>query len=391
MRPSITSAIWSNTPVRHVRMLDKLPTIKVDPDPLEIEDKPISQSKTSQAMKEYLDRVSKYTQFMDDQRTEFAIGKRHLANMMGRDPETFTQEDIDESIEYLFPCGVYDRNYWPKMKPPEEVFPARKEAEFDVTGRPYHFLFYTGQPSFNQILRDAADILDQLYQMEDRIIRGEEPDPKYTPLPLETSSWVDRETLEKEVKERLHEKDYEKFTTVMNRVAQHKYARKFEEFVYKHRKFFVSRDGKSNLDGKFVPCENGRRKYVITDAKKHGTVIDLAMTHPGTGQFRIDSKDIRFFANVVCREAILFPLVLTNMVNKVDVEVDVKKNTEIVAGTKLALHIRYVISQALSNFVDEASRDNMTLAGLLQRPIQYKERKKTGQEGARRRFAWVKR
>lgn len=34
---------------------------------------------------------------MIDQRAEFEIGKRHLANMMGCDPETFTQNDIDVS------------------------------------------------------------------------------------------------------------------------------------------------------------------------------------------------------------------------------------------------------------------------------------------------------
>lgn len=38
------------------------------------------------------------------------------------------------------------------MKPPEEVFPSNKEAQFDVTGRPFHFLFYTTKPNFYQIL-----------------------------------------------------------------------------------------------------------------------------------------------------------------------------------------------------------------------------------------------
>ena len=32
---------------------------------------------------------------------EFNLGKRHLANMMGEDPETFTQEDIDVSTATL--------------------------------------------------------------------------------------------------------------------------------------------------------------------------------------------------------------------------------------------------------------------------------------------------
>lgn len=42
----------------------------------------------------------KYTEeFIKKQVEEFEIGKRHLANMMGEDPEVFTQEDID--VSYL--------------------------------------------------------------------------------------------------------------------------------------------------------------------------------------------------------------------------------------------------------------------------------------------------
>lgn len=38
----------------------------------------------------------KFTEeYIKKQIDEFNIGKRHLANMMGEDPETFTQEDID--------------------------------------------------------------------------------------------------------------------------------------------------------------------------------------------------------------------------------------------------------------------------------------------------------
>lgn len=36
--------------------------------------------------------------FMEQQTHEYNVGKRHLANMMGADPETFTQTDIDVSI-----------------------------------------------------------------------------------------------------------------------------------------------------------------------------------------------------------------------------------------------------------------------------------------------------
>lgn len=46
--------------------------------------------------------AEKYTEaFIKKQIEEFNLGKRHLANMMGEDPETFTQEDIDVSTVAL--------------------------------------------------------------------------------------------------------------------------------------------------------------------------------------------------------------------------------------------------------------------------------------------------
>ena len=44
-----------------------------------------------------LRRESYTVDFIKKQIEEFNIGKRHLANMMGEDPETFTQEDVDVS------------------------------------------------------------------------------------------------------------------------------------------------------------------------------------------------------------------------------------------------------------------------------------------------------
>lgn len=49
-------------------------------------------------MKVYLERAHEHDEFMKQQNTEYQIGKRHLANMMGEDPETFTQQDVDVSL-----------------------------------------------------------------------------------------------------------------------------------------------------------------------------------------------------------------------------------------------------------------------------------------------------
>lgn len=56
----------------------------------------VQQKKTqSKAMKLYLERAQEHDEFMKTQKHEYEIGKRHLANMMGENPESFTQKDVD--------------------------------------------------------------------------------------------------------------------------------------------------------------------------------------------------------------------------------------------------------------------------------------------------------
>lgn len=79
--------------------------------------------------------------------------------------------NFQRSIEYLFPSGVYDKRARPLMKPPSEVFPQRKAAEFDETGRPHHSMFYTGKANFFKLLYDIVEHLNSLNAFEDRMIR----------------------------------------------------------------------------------------------------------------------------------------------------------------------------------------------------------------------------
>lgn len=60
------------------------------------------QQKVSKAMRAYIQRAQEHDEFMKVQEHEFKIGKRHLANMMGEDPETFTQEDVDVRLLCAF-------------------------------------------------------------------------------------------------------------------------------------------------------------------------------------------------------------------------------------------------------------------------------------------------
>ena len=45
--------------------------------------------------------------FMSEEIAEYEIGKRHVANIMGLDPETITQEDIDVGLSiFIFYCHL---------------------------------------------------------------------------------------------------------------------------------------------------------------------------------------------------------------------------------------------------------------------------------------------
>ena len=77
--------------------------------------------KLSMAMKFYLEKKREHDSFIAHERSEFVLGKKHLANMMGMEAEAMTQEDIDKAIDYLFPSGLFHPEARPVMKPPEDV------------------------------------------------------------------------------------------------------------------------------------------------------------------------------------------------------------------------------------------------------------------------------
>ncbi|KAG5311670.1 PYX protein, partial [Acromyrmex insinuator] len=95
--------------------------------------------------------------------------------------------------------------------------------------------------------------------------------------------------------------------------------------------------------------------------------------------------DILFPSGNQCE--IIFPLLLTNMTDKVDIEATVNGG----GPTGQSGVVRWGISWGLRSFVDNSTIDRMRIAGLLTRDWRRRERKKPGQEGARRKFAWNKR
>lgn len=342
--------------------------------------------KISKAMKAYLERAKEHDEFMKRQQFEYDIGKRHLANMMGEDPATFTQKDVDRAIEYLFPSGIYDPAARPLMKPPDEIFPARKAAEFDEAGRPHHFLFYTSKPNFTKLLYDVVENIQELYSFEDKVIKKKaKPDSNAT-MDLNNSVWINKDQLEKILVESLTDLEYNNFLAVMERLLSLPYSYRHKEFIDKYRKPLAAQKFALEIP-KPSYDEEGHAFVTTYECLRKSARGHVTIRSPGVGKITINGKDLTYFKDVQPREQVMFPLIFTGLQNSVDVECHVEGG----GPTGQSGAIRWGIAWSLRSFVDGEMLQKMQVAGLLTRDHRRRERKKPGQPGARKKPTWKKR
>ncbi|XP_046398436.1 28S ribosomal protein S9, mitochondrial [Ischnura elegans] len=340
----------------------------------------------SKAMRLYLERSREYDEFMKKEKINFSVGKRHLANMMGEDPETFTQEDINNAIEYLFPSGLFEPRARPIMKPPEEVYPEKKAAEFDESGRPHHSLFYTGNPNYYQQLFDIASMMESLNKHEDEQILKKQYPSKESQMDLSGSEWLPKENLEKLLLETINDREYANFIKAMERLVRHPYSYRVKDHVFKFRKLLMNQTKVEDIPKPEIR-EDGKSVVNVTGAIRKTAVAEATLTYPGSGTIRINGKDILYFDNIQSREQVLFPLIFTGLVDQIDVDATVRGG----GVTSQAGAVRWAIAWGLRSFVSSDTVEKMRLAGLLTKDLRRKERKKPGQEGARRKYTWKKR
>ncbi|XP_059485476.1 small ribosomal subunit protein uS9m [Neocloeon triangulifer] len=348
------------------------------------ETKPASAKKPiSKAMKAYLLRAKSYDEFMKKQIVEYQIGRRHLANIMSMDADTMTQEDIDQAIEFLFPSSLFEPKARPIMKPPELIFPPKKAAEFDETGRPHHALFYTMNPNFYQVLQDSVTELIKLNKEEDEMIRKKMTIDNDLKLSLSGTEWIQKEKLSAMLIEKIDDAQYEQFQNVLIRLADHPLSSKVKDFVMKYRYSLVNEAALAEIP-KPLYEKDGRSYITFKGARRKNAYADVTVHLPGSGKFSVNGQDIEYFSDIQSREQITFPLIFTAMLGKVDINA-----TAIQGGpTGQAGAIRFGLAMALRSFVDNKMVERMRLAGLLQVDWRTRERKKPGQPGARRKPTW---
>jgi len=121
----------------------------------------------------------------------------------------------------------------------------------------------------------------------------------------------------------------------------------------------------------------GRRKCAVARVR----------IKPGTGKVMVNGKAIsEYFPTEALRGYIAQPLVVSGNLNKFDIAANIDGGGPV--GQAGAL--RHGVSRALLKF-DEALRPVLKSSGMLTRDARVKERKKSGQPGARRRFQFSKR
>uniref|UniRef100_A0A8C2WRK9 Small ribosomal subunit protein uS9m n=1 Tax=Cyclopterus lumpus TaxID=8103 RepID=A0A8C2WRK9_CYCLU len=323
-------------------------------------------------------------EFIQKQVEEFNIGKRHLANMMGEDPENFTQEDIDRSVAYLFPSGLFEKKARPLMK--VRLCGLEASVQWGADRRPFHFLFYTGKQSYFSMMHELYGKTLKIQKYQDRL-RAKGLFSKDTKsISLGTSRWLTKEELEVLLVEDISTHDYTRFIQLMENLLSMPYCSTEQDFVLRHRRQLEALSSKQ-----LVPTlERDERgvAFSAADGRRKTSTSSVVLRDSGSGRVTINGSDYLHYLPVFQdRVQLMFPLQFTGMLGRFDLECTVSGGGR--SGQVGAL--RLAVSHALLSFLSEGEVETMRQAGLLTPDPRVRERKKPGQEGARKQFTWKKR
>ena len=127
------------------------------------------------------------------------------------------------------------------------------------------------------------------------------------------------------------------------------------------------------------------QEFIATGRRKT-SVARIRMT-PGSGKIDINGKSFEdYFPTIPLQNTVLQPLQVVKLTNSYDLSI----NTTGGGATGQAGAARLTISRALL-LVDANLRGTLKAEGVLRRDPRMKERKKSGQPGARKRFQFSKR
>jgi len=126
-------------------------------------------------------------------------------------------------------------------------------------------------------------------------------------------------------------------------------------------------------------------KYTATGRRKEA--VARVVLKPGNGEFIVNKRLLdSYFGREVSRMLVRQPLIVTNVLSKFNIAVNVRGGG--LSGQAGA--ISHGIARALLKY-DAGLKQTLKKYHFLTRDPRMKERKKYGQKGARARFQWTKR
>jgi small subunit ribosomal protein S9 len=355
----------------------------------------------SRAMTYYLKKLSERDALMNVKTQEYEIGKRHLAKMMGVDADLFPQKletnaprdlnSVEASIEYLLPSGLFEKKARPFMKSPVDYYPKSDLAAFGKDGRPLNSFFYTRNHGFYKFLHVLTQKILDLNKLEDasnlvgRKFAYKRDEDGTSKINMTGSVWMSRLNLIEKLECNIDELNYQKFLILMQKLVSHPFSKKEQTFVDQFKIPFEPPVKLTNIEKCKLDGEG--RSFQEFEYSQKTSLVKLRL-YEGTGIIKIKAPegqfDISFFEAMTHREQILFPFKVIDRINKFDMLVEVNSS----GMSCLAKSLRYAISNALCSFVSANDIEKLRLSGCLTKEWRLKERKKPGQQGARRKYTW---
>ncbi|XP_016804702.1 small ribosomal subunit protein uS9m isoform X2 [Pan paniscus] len=301
-------------------------------------------------------------------------------------PELQTNVRSQRAIAYLFPSGLFEKRARPVMKHPEQIFPRQRAIQWGEDGRPFHYLFYTGKQSYYSLMHDVYGMLLNLEKHQSHLQAKSLLPEKTVTRDVIGSRWLIKEELEEMLVEKLSDLDYMQFIRLLEKLLTLQCGAAEEEFVQRFRRS-VTLESKKQLIEPVQYDEQGMA-FSKSEGKRKTAKAEAIVYKHGSGRIKVNGIDYQlYFPITQDREQLMFPFHFVDRLGKHDVTCTVSGG----GRSAQAGAIRLAMAKALCSFVTEDEVEWMRQAGLLTTDPRVRERKKPGQEGARRKFTWKKR
>ncbi|KAL1022248.1 hypothetical protein UPYG_G00024200 [Umbra pygmaea] len=179
---------------------------------------------------------------------------------------------------------------------------------------------------------------------------------------------------------------YARFIQLMERLLSLPNYSSEAEFVQRYRRQLDVQSSKQQV--KPLQYNHNGIAYSTADGRRKTATCTVLLRDCGSGSVSINGEDhLHYFPILQDREQLMFPLHFMDMLGRFDLECSVSGG----GRTGQAGALRLAISRAMLSFLSEGQVESMRQAGLLTPDPRVRERKKPGQEGARRKYTWKKR